>query len=706
MGCGASKKKEEPAKGGAAKDPAAKNKTESKRAAGGESNAAKGGGGAGGATAAGSGGGGGAAAATGGADAGATSGDGETDGSTYVRKRRAGVSAEAVTQEQMDDDSPLPVHPKTDEQTQRITDAISGHLLFRHLSAKQMSDIVAAMFEVRVKKRKVIIKQGDAGHEVDNFYIVETGECEVLIARGGSVPKHFSNIKPGGYFGELALMYSTPRAATVRATQDSTLWAVDRTTFRRILLISILQRRRLYEEFLASVPLLDAMTSYETSNLCDALVERRILDGEILYEEGDAGDAFYIVEEGAVIVERAGKFVSELGAGEAFGEVVLLTDQPCDATVRAKGDTKLVFVNRQSFNGLLGPCIDMLKRNMGLYRSLKESDAYKEHLGGGGGGAAGGGGGSGGLGAEESAGPSRSRSRRTAVSSEALVADDNFVPTVVPKTTDQEMRIRQAISKNFLFASLTEDILAKVIGAMFEVKKVTGDIVMREGDEGDNFYILEDGECEFLIKDNVVGKVASGGSFGELALMYDSPRAATVRVATPTALLWGVDRQSFRQLVLTSTLKKRRMYESFLQEVPILQTLTNYERSTLADAFQEKVVSKGDKVISQGEDGDASFYIVAEGAARVTADVGGSERDLKSLTKGDYFGEIALLERKPRAANVVVESDKATMLYIEGDAFHRLLGNISDILRRNMDEYDQRMKEVQGDVIASGPVDL
>lgn len=218
------------------------------------------------------------------------------------------------------------------------------------------------------------------------------------------------------------------------------------------------------------------------------------------------------MEEGTVKVTRGGKEISTLSRGDCFGEVVLLTTNPYDATVTAVGPVKLAWIDRNSFNDLLGPCIDMLKRNMGLYRALKQSEAYGKAIN-----------------ADEDKDASArapgtpgdstptgaGRKRRQGVSSEALVADETFVPKVIKKTPDQILRIRNAISHNFLFSSLSEDLLRPVIDAMFEVNKNKGDIVMKQGDEGDNFYILEDGDCEFWINEKKVGKGVSAGGYGK-----------------------------------------------------------------------------------------------------------------------------------------------------------------------------------------------
>jgi len=64
------------------------------------------------------------------------------------------------------------------------------------------------------------------------------------------------HIKTGGSFGELALIYNTPRAADVVATTDVKLWSIDRVTYRRVLMNSTIRKRKLYEEFLNRVPIL------------------------------------------------------------------------------------------------------------------------------------------------------------------------------------------------------------------------------------------------------------------------------------------------------------------------------------------------------------------------------------------------------------------------------------------------------------------
>ena len=69
--------------------------------------------------------------------------------------------------------------------------------------------------------------------------------------------------------------------------------------------------------------------------------------------------------------------------------------------------------------------------------------------------------------------------------------------------------------------------------------------------------------------------IGEGGSFGELALIYGTPRAATVKAGDADVKLWGIDRDSYRRILMGSTIRKRKMYDEFLSKVSILGEGTN-----------------------------------------------------------------------------------------------------------------------------------
>lgn len=78
-----------------------------------------------------------------------------------------------------------------------------------------------------------------------------------------------------------------------------------------------------------------------------------------------------------------------------------------------------------------------------------------------------------------------------------------------------------------------------------------------------------------------------GDAFGELALLYNAPRAATITAVSPS-VLYSLDRSTFNNIVKESSAKKRLKYEVTFKKVSILSNIENYERSKLADAVKER----------------------------------------------------------------------------------------------------------------------
>lgn len=301
--------------------------------------------------------------------------------------------------------------------------------------------------------------------------------------------------------------------------------------------------------------------------------------------------------------------------------------------------------------------------------------------------------------------------RRTSVSAESLnpasASDGNWTPPFHRKTAEQQSRLQKAVQGNFLFSHLDDEQSAQVLGALQEKGiPAKGVKVIVQGDVGDYFYVVESGGFHVYVNKTgklesgaagmgeKVGTVGPGGSFGELALMYNAPRAATVVSAEP-AVLWQLDRVTFRRILMDSAFQRRRMYEGFLGEVDILKTLTSYERSKIADALETLKYPSGSTIIKEGEPGTA-FFILESGEAEVYKKGSNGDKPVAKYKKGDYFGELALLNDAPRAATVIATTAvKVASLGKEG--FQRLLGPVESIMRRK--EYGS------GDGTASGGVD-
>ena len=230
----------------------------------------------------------------------------------------------------------------------------------------EIATIVDACEEKKFKRNEYIIKQGDNG---DNLYIIESGEliCEKVFNKGES-PTYLKTYKEGELFGELALLYNAPRAATIYAKTDCVLWAIDRLTFNTIIKESAINKREKYKKFLETIPLLSTVKSYEIYSICDAIKMEKFQKNQYIIKEGEEGDKFYILDEGeAVATKKKMNFKKKYSKGDYFGELALLRNAPRAASVMAVTDCKVLSLDRLAFKRLLGPLEDILKRNSEAY---------------------------------------------------------------------------------------------------------------------------------------------------------------------------------------------------------------------------------------------------------------------------------------------------------------------------------------------------
>ncbi|CAB16291.2 cAMP-dependent protein kinase regulatory subunit [Schizosaccharomyces pombe] len=285
--------------------------------------------------------------------------------------------------------------------------------------------------------------------------------------------------------------------------------------------------------------------------------------------------------------------------------------------------------------------------------------------------------------------------RRQSVSTESMNPSAFALETkrtFPPKDPEDLKRLKRSVAGNFLFKNLDEEHYNEVLNAMTE-KRIgeAGVAVIVQGAVGDYFYIVEQGEFDVYKRPelnitpeevlssgygNYITTISPGEYFGELALMYNAPRAASVVSKTPNNVIYALDRTSFRRIVFENAYRQRMLYESLLEEVPILSSLDKYQRQKIADALQTVVYQAGSIVIRQGDIGN-QFYLIEDGEAEVVKNGKGV---VVTLTKGDYFGELALIHETVRNATVQAKT-RLKLATFDKPTFNRLLGNAIDLMR-------------------------
>lgn len=238
---------------------------------------------------------------------------------------------------------------KTPEERQRISEVIMGNNTFQNISPKQKEQLYDVMEKMEFKQGKLVITQGSIG---DYFYIVDNGKFEVrILPEGAQLPLESAD-KPDDWgnvvhvysasgsshpsFGEIALLHSIPRAASIVAQTDGILWALHRAVFEKI----ILERscRNNYQKAMRKkVDALKMLDRNEIEVLANKAEEVLFQGGDIIFKKGDVADAFYFVLHGKCVQKEDGKQINE---NEFFGDQHLSTKKQYHFTVEASGKTK------------------------------------------------------------------------------------------------------------------------------------------------------------------------------------------------------------------------------------------------------------------------------------------------------------------------------------------------------------------------------
>jgi cAMP-dependent protein kinase regulator len=251
----------------------------------------------------------------------------------------------------------------------------------------------------------------------------------------------------------------------------------------------------------------------------------------------------------------------------------------------------------------------------------------------------------------------------------------SFQPPVFQKSQDEKHFIREALQSNFVFAALSERELRIIIDA-FEVQDARPkEKIIVQGDVGDYFYVIRKGTVRFEVNENVVGHAVEGKSFGELALLYTSPRAASV-IAETKSTLYRVDQKTFRYIMQSQTLQTENDKKDLLKGVSFFDVLDPTDVNKLVHTMIPRVFQAGECIVKKGEEGD-TFYVIQEGKVRVTdITIGATNFEEQQLGPGDYFGERALIHKEPRSANVIGKT-KGIALSIDRDTFEKVVGSIA-----------------------------
>uniref|UniRef100_A0A8C2DG48 cGMP-dependent protein kinase n=1 Tax=Cyprinus carpio TaxID=7962 RepID=A0A8C2DG48_CYPCA len=258
-----------------------------------------------------------------------------------------------------------------------------------------------------------------------------------------------------------------------------------------------------------------------------------------------------------------------------------------------------------------------------------------------------------------------------------------------PKSDRSKELIKEAILDNDFMKNLELSQIQEIVDCMYPVEYDKDSCIIKEGDVGSLVYVMEDGKVEVTKEGMKLCTMGPGKVFGELAILYNCTRTATVQTLT-NVKLWAIDRQCFQTIMMRTGLIKHAEYMEFLKRsVPHHNALS---LPLFLYLVSQTHYSDGEYIIRQGARGD-TFFIISKGKVNVTREdpPNGTPVYLQALGKGDWFGEKALQGEDIRTANVIA-AEAVTCLVIDRESFKHLIGGLDDVSNKGYDDAGAKAK--------------
>jgi CRP-like cAMP-binding protein len=243
-----------------------------------------------------------------------------------------------------------------------------------------------------------------------------------------------------------------------------------------------------------------------------------------------------------------------------------------------------------------------------------------------------------------------------------------------------------------LFSALPSDSLAELLGAFEMITVPEGHVVIAEGEEGAEAFIVARGELEVTRQGHdedaapmVLARLVSGALFGEMALLSRAPRAASV-VATRGSILLVARRDALEAVAQRrpdvgaelAAYCRRRMLLNLGRTSPVLVAVPAQERAVLVERFETRIFERGEKLVHEGDEA-RGLHLIASGQVAVVAHEGGEPVILATLSPGETVGEVALVLRRRANADVTAVHPTVT-LFLPRERFLALVREHPTIL--------------------------
>ena len=217
-----------------------------------------------------------------------------------------------------------------------------------------------------------------------------------------------------------------------------------------------------------------------------------------------------------------------------------------------------------------------------------------------------------------------------------------------PNKEDYDM-IYQIISKHFFMQTLSDQAKNEIIITMSLQRVKKDSILFKQGHPGTYWYIVHEGTFSLFINNEFKKNLTKGDSFGELALMNDAPRSATVKAITDCEV-WTLKREVFRKILEFISNINYSQNMKFLNGIDI--PLDKNIKSLLANNLLQEMYKKNTVIFSEGEYGN-NMYIIKEGEVCCKK----KGKIVRILKQGENFGQKAILFDNKRTMDIIANTD-------------------------------------------------
>ena len=515
---------------------------------------------------------------------------------------------------------------------EQIKSSLTTHYLFKDKGSNIIYSLLRKIELIAFDKNTIIFSEGGTG---DYFYIIKEGSVEIYCSN--SEGKKI--LRKGDTFGELALLEMKKRTETVKTLEFTILYELDGKTFRDI--VKTINKKELNDrlKFISLVPIFSYLENIQLNSLASSMFKCTFDIGEYVFYEGDIGDSVYIIKDGELECEKNKEIIRILKQGEYFGEYAILFDIPRTLSCKAKNKltvfkitnslledtfgteykdlllksiTKEAFIHSHNLNIFSEDCyIEEIYPNTSikLYEDneivvskdeFNKSDVQERYLyviicgnlirkkGN----------------EIEIIGKrgqlfgelyirkkcileydiySQGEVRLILIQWCSIEKISHFKSTI--KKTNNTLSFfsqLQYMKKTQIFRNTSDNKLIKICHLMNKEKYNDGDIILKEGEIGDKFYIIKKGKVK-VYKDNKYIRVLEvGNCFGETSLLIHKPRTATII---------AVDKCSF--YVLTKKVFDEVMDKNMLDYLKKKIALQDNFSMTLNDLYYCKNLGQG-----------------------------------------------------------------------------------------------------------------